>query len=445
MKVGIIGGGISGLTVAYQLQKLGIRTDVFEQAEQPGGNVKTMRVKDYVLEMGPNALAMTPELAHLIEELKLQKEVVFAEPVAEKRYVLRKGHYQPLPDSPARLAASGFFSLKTKMRILQEPFRNFGAVSPTDTVSTFFRNRFGNEALEYAIEPFVTGIYAGDPDQLLMEKTFPKLYYNTIKNGSVVKSFLKDPAHRKQMFSFRNGLQTLPLELASKLIDIHYGYPVEMVTRSHGKFIISTTSPDYVNFEFDILILALPAHKATPMLEFTYPGLAAALRNINYPPVSVVHSVYRRSSVGVPLNGFGALHPRAEAQFTAGSIWTSSLFKGKCHPDEVLFTSIIGGSVFAENTRKTRQEILTRVHEELKRNYCISSEKPVFQHFYLWNQAIPQYDVYIEDAQQIAQTLEAEHLYVAANWFSGVSVADCVKRGLELAKKIQQLAAAGTA
>ena len=237
----------------------------------------------------------------------------------------------------------------------------------------------------------------------------------------------------------------MPLELASKLIDIHYGYPVEMVTKTHGKFIVSTTSEDYVNFEFDILILALPAHKATPLLEFTFPGLAAALRNINYPPVSVVHSVYRRKSVGVPLNGFGALHPRSEEQFTAGSIWTSSVFKGKCHPDEVLFTSIIGGSVFADNTRKPRQEILNRVHEELKRNYKITAEKPVFQHFYLWNQAIPQFDVYIEDAQEMAQNLEAENLFVAANWFAVVSVADCVKRGLELAKKIHQLVTAGTA
>lgn len=445
MRVGIIGGGISGLIVAYQLQKLGIGYDLFEQADQPGGNIKSVRVKDYMLEMGPNALSMTEELETLIEELKLTSELIESEPISMNRYVMRHGKYHEFPDSLLKLARSKFFSYQTKFRLLQEPFKKSLPPGPEETVSNFFEKRFGKEVLDYAITPFVSGIYAGDPSKLLLSKTFPQLYNFAQKKGSVIKNLLQNPPGRKRLVSFKNGLQTLPLQLASKLIDLQTGFPVEMITKTHGKFIVSTTSPDYVNVEYDVLVLALPAHKALPLIEFTYPGLAAALRNINYPPVAIVHTVYRRNAVGFPLDGYGALHPKPENQFTAGIIWSSSIFKDKCHPDEVLFTSLIGGSLFAENTRFTRVEILQKVHEELKRNYQITSERPIFQHFYLWNQAIPQLDLYIEDAQELAQPLEAENLFIAANWFSGVSVNDCVTRGLEVAKKIHELTAAQTA
>ena len=445
MRVGIIGGGISGIMVAHQLQKMGIGYDVFEQAEQPGGNIKSVRVKDYVLEMGPNALTMTEDLETLIEELKLQNELIESEPVTNKRYVLRNGKYHLLPDSPLKLATTNFFGVKTRLQFLQEPFKKAPEADKKETVGNFFRNRFGREVLDYAVGPFFSGVYGSDPDQLLIAKTFPRLYNQALEHGSVMKSLLKNQRSHKRMISFKNGLQTLPLAMASKLIDIHTGYPVEMITRTHGKFIVSTTSPDYVNCEYDVLVLALPAHKATPLLEFTYPGLAAALRNINYPPIAMVHTVYRKSAVGLKLDGFGALHPKPEDPFTAGVVWSSSVFKGKCHPDEVLFTSLVGGSLFADNTRFTRVDILSKVNEELKRLYNISSAKPVFQHFYLWSHAIPQLDLYIEDAQELAQTLENEKLFVAANWFSGISVNDCLSRGLAVAKKIQALTAAGTA
>lgn len=445
MRVGIIGGGISGLVVAYQLQKLGIPYDIFEQADLVGGNIKSVRVKNYVLEMGANSLMVTPELEKLIKELKLSQEVVEANPLAETRYIFRNGRYHKLPDSPFKLMAGNYFHLKTRYRILQERYIAPKPVNPHETISQFFERRFGKEVIDYAVGPFVTGIFAGDPDELLINKTFPKLVKYEQVYGSVQKGFLKDPPKRKKTISFKKGLQTLPLAIGSKLLGLHTGYPVEMVTKTQGKFIISTTSPDYVSCEYDALVLALPAHKATPLLEFTYPGLAAALRNVNYPPMAVVHSVYKREQVGFPLKGFGALHPKKEKLFSAGVIWSSSVFPGRCPADEVLFTTFVGGIPFAENTRKPRIEILKAVHDELKRNYNISAERPVYQHFYLWSQAIPQYDLYIEDAQEFAKGLESENVFVAANWCTGLSVTDCVKRGFKTAKKIQALASAQTA
>ncbi|MFC5269565.1 protoporphyrinogen oxidase [Adhaeribacter terreus] len=445
MKAGIIGGGISGLTVAYYLQKMGISYHIFEQAELPGGNIKSVITKNYVLEMGPNALHMTDELETLIRELKLEHEVIETKEVAGSRYIFQHGHYQKLPETILQLISSNFFSWKTRYKIMQERFLAPQPPDPLETVSQFFERRFNREVVEKAVAPLVMGIFGGDPEQLLIQKTFPQLVKFETEYGSVLKGLMKAKAARRRMFSFKNGLQILPLAIASKLIELHTSAQVEMVTKSHGKFIISTSSPEFTNSEYDILVLALPAHKATTLLEFTFPGVAAALRNVNYPPVCVVHSVYRRSNVKFPLKGFGALHPKSENQFSAGSVWNSSVFEGRCHEDEVMFTTMIGGAQLKENAQKPRAEILKTVHEELQRNYHISAERPVFQHFYMWNHAIPQFDLFIEDAQQLAKTLEAEHVFVASNWYSGISVPECVKQAAEVAKKIQALAATQSA
>src|SRR5688500_7101798 len=193
MRVGIIGGGISVLIVAYQLQKLGIGYDLFEQSEQPGGNIKSVRVKDYVLEMGPNALSMTDEVEYLIEELKLNQEIVESNVVSHNRYILRNGRYQEIPDSAVKLATTKFFSLKTKYRLLQEPFKRLPAPGKEETVASFFEKRFGKEVLDYAVTPFVAGIYAGDPSQLLLSQTIPQVYKNASAHHSVIKSMLNKP------------------------------------------------------------------------------------------------------------------------------------------------------------------------------------------------------------------------------------------------------------
>ena len=441
MKAVIIGGGISGLTVAYYLQKMGIPYDIFEQAEFPGGNIKTTISKNYVLEMGPNALHLTPELEMLIRELKLESEVIESKTMAGDRYMLQQGHYQKLPETLLQLLSSNFFSWKTRYKIMQERFLAPQPSDPLETVSHFFERRFNREVVEKAVTPLVMGMFGGDPEQLLIHKTFPQLVHFEAQYGSVLKGLMKNKVGRRRIFSFKNGLQTLPLAIASKLIELHTGAQVEMVTKSRGKFIISTTSPEFTSSEYDILVLALPAHRATALLEFTFPGVAAALRNVNYPPVCVVHSVYRRADVKFPLNGFGALNPKAEHQFSAGSIWSSSVFEGRCHEDEVLFTTMIGGEQLKENAQKPRAEILKTMHQELQRNYQIAAERPVFQHFYMWNHAIPQFDIFIEDAQELVKNLEPERVFAASNWNSGISVPDCVQQAAEVAKKIQALAA----
>ncbi|GHA77655.1 protoporphyrinogen oxidase [Pontibacter akesuensis] len=438
MRVAIVGAGISGLALAYHLQKLGVPYDLFEAGPHVGGNIRTVQAGDYLLEMGPNSLHHSPELEELIRDLKLEQEVLPASPVSENRYVLRKGTYQRLPSSPLTLLSNNFFSWKAKYRILQEK-----KVPPSghayETISQFFERRFGRDVVDYAVNPFVRGIYAGDPDKLLVHKTFPLLKELEQAHGSVLKGMVLEArnARRKEVFSFVKGMQTLPDAIAGKLISLHLEHPVEMVTRSQGKYILSCSSPgDHDTEEYSTLVLALPAPKAVDLLQYTFPGMAAAMQNVQYPPMAVVHTAYNRRDVANKLNGFGVLHPKAEAAFAAGTIWSSSLFEGRCRPHEVLFTTFVGGVQSEQHALAEPEELLQQVHQELKKHHGIDADKPNFQHAHLWKQSIPQYDMHIEDAHLMARELEAEGLYIGANWLSGVSVPSCIRHAKELAHKI---------
>ncbi|HEY4651603.1 MAG TPA: protoporphyrinogen oxidase [Pontibacter sp.] len=438
MRVAIIGAGISGLALAYYLQKMGIPYDLFEASEQVGGNIRTIQKGGYLLELGPNALQNTPELQTLTRELKLAQQVIPAAQPADQRYVLRDGTYEKLPVTPFSLLSNTFFSWKTKLRILKEK-----DVPPADigyeTITQFFERRFGPGVLEYAVHPFVSGMFGGDPEKLLVHKAFPMLKQLEKRYGSVLKGLMHHKMEHltSNQVSFVNGMQTLPDAIAQKLISLHTSHPVEMITRHEGRYILSCpTTGDYDTEEYSMLVLALPALQAAELLHFTFPGMAAALQNIHYPPMAVIHTVYNRNDVSHALDGFGALHPRAECPFTVGSVWSSSLFDGRCRPHEVLFTSFVGGAQFEENVLADEEKLMKCVHDELAGTYGIAADKPVFQHAHLWRHSIPQYDLYIEDTHQMAAQLEQEGLFIAANWQAGLSVASCIRHAKELAHKI---------
>lgn len=438
MRVAIIGAGISGLSLAYYLQKMGIAYDLFEASSQVGGALRTLKIGGYLLELGPNSLQYSPELQELIRELKLEKEVMPAAPASEHQYVLRNGSYHKLPLSPFSLLSNNFFSWKTKYRLLKE--KN---VPPADidyeTVTQFFERRFGKGIIDYAVNPFINGIYAGDPDKLLVEKAMPHLKAMEAEHGSVLKGLVHQKLEKnaRDVFTFVEGICTLPNAIAEKLVSLHTEHRVEMITRSQGKYVVScASSGDYDTEEYDMLVLALPAYQAAELMHYTFPGMAAALQNINYPPLAMVYSVYNRHEVGHPLNGFGALHPKVEDTFAAGSFWTSSVFDGRCRPHEVLITTFVGGTQFSQNALTERSQLMRRVHNELSNLYNINAEKPIFQYAHLWEHSIPQYDLYIEDAHNMAKELEQDGMFISANWQSGVSVPVCIRHAKELAHKI---------
>ena len=451
MRIAIIGGGISGLTFAYYLQKAGIAYDLFEAEARAGGNVHSLaQPEGYLLEAGPNSLQLSPELEELLSELGLSEQIQDAAPVSQQRYVLRGGRYRQLPGSPPALVKSRFFSLGGKLRILRELLRPARPANPNETVADFFRRRFGAEVLDYAVNPFMAGIYASDPEKLLLHQTFPQLAALEQAHGSVLRGLAKTGrgATRRRIFTLKNGLQTLTDALAARLSNYHAGQAVQRISQgAEGEYKLAFAAggaavPGQASKADEIrkgkpdsythLALALPAYAAAPLLAPLFPAAATALAAVEYPPMSVVFSAYDRAAVGHALNGFGALHPKVENTYAAGSIWTSAIYPNRVPAGQVLFTTFVGGSQYAAQAQHPEVEQLAAVHAELARFYDIGAV-PRWQQRYVWPRSIPQFDQHIGPARAAVAALRPRGLLAVANWQAGVSVPDCVKYARELA------------
>lgn len=448
MSIGIIGAGISGLTLAYELQRRGIDYHLYEAADQPGGYIQSRRAAgdrdaEYLRELGPNSLLGDADLLSWIDDLGLTPELAFANPVSKARYIFRNGQYRKLPSGPPSLLFGSFFSWRTKWAIFRE--RNNRTVSPEgETLAQFFRRRFTNEIVEYALAPFVAGIYAGDPERLLVSETFPVLLRYEREDGSVLRGLIKNQSAtgRRQSFSFREGMQTLPNALAAKLTNLSLNDAVKQIVRHGDGWQVDSAMGSRT---VDQLVLCVGANAAARLVEAQYPDYAHALRRIDYPPMTAVHSAYKRADVRHPLDGFGGLNPKVEGRFAAGHIWSSSVFGSaatpiRCPADEVLFTTFVGGASAPDKARQPDDVIYQRVHAELAESFGIRATEPCFRAMYRWERAIPQYDAAIVAVKPHVAAAEVDNLLVCANWSGGLSLSDCLQKartlGARLADKV---------
>ncbi|WP_035566009.1 protoporphyrinogen oxidase [Hymenobacter sp. IS2118] len=450
MKIAIIGGGISGLTLAWYLQQAGVPYDLFEAEAQPGGNLRTWAAPEgYLLETGPNSLQLSPELEELLAELGMTGQIEDSAAVSKHRYVLRDGRYRQLPGSPPTLLTNGFFSLKAKWQLLKEFRQPAAPVDEAETVAQFFRRRFGPEIVDYAVNPFMAGIYAGDPEKLLLHKTFPQLAALEQQYGSVLRGLAKTGkgAPRRRIVTLAGGVQTLTDTIAAKLTNYYPGVQVSGIIRTAtGAYelrspaagspacwpAIGPGEPRPAAVAYSHVALALPAYAAAPLLQPLFPEPAAALAAVHYPPMSVVFSAYDRAAVTHPLNGFGALHPKVEGTYAAGSIWTSAIYPQRVPAGQVLFTTFVGGSQYEAAASQPQGTQQAAVHAELSRFYGISGT-PRWQGRYFWPRSIPQFDARIVGAHAAAAALETENIVAVANWRAGVSVPDCIRRARQVA------------
>ncbi len=443
MTIGIIGAGISGLTLAYELQKQGIPYQLWEASPQPGGYIQSQRVQpdassdgSYLLESGPNSLLGDDALLAWIDELGLTPKRLFSKPVSKARFIFRDGQYRELPSGPPSLLFGGFFSWKTKLALWQE--RSNKTLSPTgETLAQFFRRRFSQELVDYALGPFVAGIYAGDPEQLLVSETFPILLQYEKEYGSVVRGLIKNQSKtaRRQSFSFQDGMQTLTDALAVRLTNLALNTPVEQIVPVQAGWQVTAGGKTAI---VDKLVIAVGTEAAAALLAPYNETLATRLRAVAYPPMSVVHSTYKRNAVGHALNGFGGLNPKREGQFAAGHIWSSSIFDGRCPADEVLFTSFVGGTQSARNACQPDDVLMASVHQELVKGFDIRADsEPVFQSVRRWERAIPQYDAAIAAVKEPVQLSEKDQLFVCANWYGGVSLSDCIQKAQKMGQQVK--------
>lgn len=449
-KICIIGGGISGLTTAFLLRKKGFQVTLFEKSNHFGGNIETCRIDGYLIEYAPNSLLKSPRLVDLIRELGLESEVLAADAANKKRYVLQSGKLKSLPMSVAKMAANGFFSWKAKMRLLKEPFVR--STSPeNESVAQFFERRLGREIVKKAADPFISGIYAGDPANLSIKAAFPRLYelekeYGSLLVGSLRSKLEKPDKDFPRTFSFNDGVQALTHKLAKELMkSVFTGTEITgLEKRADGKFRVLAEPPQSAvkmpairQRDFDALIICSPAASAAKLIASISSKLSEQLKSVYYPPVAMVFFGVKKESMDRNLDGFGFLVPSSEGRKILGTIWNSSVFHDRAPDGYHLMTTFVGGSRNADIFAKSDEELFEIVYLELK-DILGLNETPAFRHIKRWPKAIPQYELGYDKIQSAIEDFEIDNqgIFFCSNFYKGISVGDCVKNSYSVADSI---------
>ncbi|WP_293765045.1 protoporphyrinogen oxidase [uncultured Aquitalea sp.] len=433
----VIGAGISGLSCAWWLRQQGMRVTVLEADSRVGGKVRTMHTPQAVIEAGPNTLLADAALQGWLSELGLVVEQ--PAPLSRARFVLRGGVYRRLPAGPLSLLAGDYFSWRARLALLSEPFRSARRASTPETVADFFRRRVGAEVLDRAVSPFVGGVFAGDPEQLLMTETLPMLAEAERRAGSISLGILRmalgGGLTRKRPVSLTGGLEALPSRLARDL-NVRLATPALSLCKMGAQWRITTTEGELCAEQ---VVLALPAPAAAALLAKAYPDTAQALNAVRYAPMTVVASLLETDSVSRPLHGFGGLHPASEQAFCAGHLMTGSLYPQRCPPTRTLITSFVGGEGYRRQAALDDAALLAGLNAELTGFFGLA-RPPVAQHLIRWPQAIPQGTAAIAPARRAMAALANDGLHVCSAWLDGVSVPDCLAKGKRLAASLAALA-----
>lgn len=441
-RVAILGAGITGLTTAWHLKQAGFTPVVFEKAARVGGAIRAVRTDGWLHELGPNSLLEgSAEVNAFVDALGLGARRVYAAPEARNRYIFRDDRLVPMPASPGGFASTSLFSLRAKLALLGEPWRKPAPADADESVADFVVRRLGREFLDYAVNPFVGGVYAGDPERLSVRHAFPKLHALEQEHGSLLRGALKrrntSGGPKGRIYSFPHGLEELPRAIATALGDaVRLRTSVRAVRLREAGWELEVETDEEVTIEdFSVVVCALPA-TALAALNFEgtpAAGRLAALREIEHPPVASVFTGFKRSDVLHPLDGFGVLVPQVEHRLTLGSLFSSTLFPGRAPEGHVAITSFVGGMREPELVQLDDRELLRVVQAELSRMIGARGT-PVFTHIQRWSRAIPQYVLGYDRFKNAIAAMEraAPGLFIGGNCRDGISLANCVESGKRL-------------
>ena len=442
LPVAVIGGGLTGLTAAWQLHRAGVPVVVFEAAALPGGVIASTRDGAWLWESGPNTLLEgTADVAAFVDAVGLGGRRCYAADSANNRYVVRDAQLVAMPTSPLAFVRTRLFSWRAKLGLVGELWRARAPADAEESVADFVERRLGREFLDYAINPFVGGVYAGDPRRLSVRHGFPKLHALEQEHGSLLRGAFRrrntSGGPKGRIFSFPEGLAELPRALAASLGGaVRYATRVQAIRRTAGGWTIESGGPAGAE-SFSAVLCALPADALAQLRFEGVPGAErlAELQAIEQPPVVSVFTGYRREDVAHPLDGFGLLMPEVERRRILGVLFSSTLFPGRAPEGHVALSTFVGGVRSPELARLDDAGLRQLVREELGALLGVRGE-PVYCHVQRWPRAIPQYTLGYERFKAIFTGLEAAApgLHFGGNARDGISLANCIESGRRLAR-----------
>jgi protoporphyrinogen/coproporphyrinogen III oxidase len=452
----VVGAGISGLATAFALQKAGITTVIVDAAARPGGVIRSVKRDGYLLECGPQSFSGNASITAISSELGLLSERVLADPKAP-RYVLIDGALRAVPMSPA-LLASPLLSGGTRGAILRDIFGHSSAPEPDESVASFIRRKFSATLLDRLVGPFVSGIYAGDPEKLSLRAAFPILHEAEKTSGSVIRGIFKvmkarkaqdgaAPREKPTLQTFHDGNESLIHALAERLgesllcnVQVSSIQSLDPACEPKApRFKVKLRTPGGEEIiETERLILGVPTDVAGKLLAPLNAGFESQLCGVEYSGVAVVSLGYRKEDVAHSLNGFGFLVPRSSRLSVLGTVLNSSLFPGRAPEGQALLTSFVGGATNPGAARQSPEELAALVHRELTPLVGLRKE-PAFTNVTIWPRALPQYNLGHTARLAAVEKLRAGFpgLYFAGNYLNGPAIGTCVEHALKVANEIR--------
>lgn len=448
-EVAVIGGGLTGLVTAFWLRKRGIKVTVLEKSESAGGVIRTIRENGFVYETGPNTGVLShPEVADLFDELEGLCEMEPANKKAKKRLIWKDGAWHSLPGGLADAVRTPLFSTYDKFRILLEPFRKKGR-DPFESLENMVKRRLGQSFLDYAVDPFISGIYAGNPSYLVPKYALPKLYaleqkYGSFIGGAIKKNLEKKDEREKrvtkEVFSVKGGLSNLidALVLETGSDNILTGVTDVVVTPFNNGYMINGNQYNAeIAIQSDFVVSTAGPYEYANLFPFISNGDIAKLNNLNYAKVMQVVMGFNKWE-GMDLNAFGGLVPSREKREILGVLFPSSFLSGRAPKEGALLSVFLGGYRKPELFSLSDEDIIAKAVMETKTMLQLNKFDPGLLKLFRYRNAIPQYGKDSRERLEIMGKLHSQHkgLMLAGNIHEGIGMSDRIRQARRLADHI---------
>ncbi|TKG93350.1 protoporphyrinogen oxidase [Puteibacter caeruleilacunae] len=447
-QVVVIGAGLTGLTTAFYLKKAGVDVVVLEKKEQPGGVIQTHHENGFVFESGPNTGVLgSPEAAELMEDLKEHCTLEIANPEAKRRLILKHGKWHDIPSGLIGGITTPLFSWYDKFRLLGEPFRKPGT-NPHESLADLVKRRMGQSFLDYAIDPFILGVYAGDPSLLVPKYALPKLYnleqdFGSFVGGAVKKSRMPKTDREKKatrdVFSVEGGLtnmiNALVKEIGEDCIQCNcQDLTVEYIDANNYRVKTGDTS-----IETPYVVTTSGAHTLPSMLNFIEPSMMDKIANLKYARV-IEAAIGFNDWQGGDIKAFGGLIPFKENRDILGVLFMNSFLKNRAPEKGALLTVFMGGVRKEELANANDEEAREIIGRELTDLMKLPEFKPDLFKLVRYDYAIPQYGA--DSGMRFATVEQLEQQYqgliIAGNLRDGIGMADRIKQGRTIAAELSE-------
>lgn len=463
-KVVIVGGGITGLSAAFYMQKeareKGLPLDVIlvEASNRLGGKIRTVRRNGFIIERGPDSfLIRKKSMGLLAEDLGIEGELV--KNATGQAYVLVGGELHPIPGGsvmgiPTEIGPfikTGLFSWAGKLRAAGDFVLPRSNIQGDQSLGGFFRRRFGGEIVENLIEPLLSGVYAGDIDHMSLESTFPQFYEVEKKHRSLILGMKKTTpkqvpqkdghgAKKEGVFhTFRNGLETVveAIEMQLNLGTVMKGVRIDAI--EEPKTVGERTTlelNDGRKIEADAIILTT-GHEMAGRLFAPY-GLLEDLREIPTTSVATIALAFPEEHVVQDKEGTGFLVSRSSDYSITACTWTHRKWPTTTPKGKVLIRAFVGRVGDEAIVDLPDAEIEKIVLSDLGKIIDIKG-KPDFTVITRWKEDRPQYRV--GHKQRIAEAraelkLKFPQVKLAGASYAGVGLPDCIDQGKAAMKEV---------